>query len=203
MNRALTNIPLFPLSGHVLPGGVMRLRIFEPRYLRMVREVCAQGDDGRVGMCMFNDNGSVEHNTHIHSVATLARVIDFEHRDDGLLGITVEGVEPCEIAAIRVDSDGLRRGDVTIREPWQETPLPASYTHLAERLCQVYSEYPELGECPSDDRLARADWVCQRWLELLPVDAKVKQELLREPCCSRTLDYLAGLIHESEHKSDP
>ena len=133
MNRALTNIPLFPLSGHVLPGGVMRLRIFEPRYLRMVREVCAQGDDGRVGMCMFNDNGSVEHNTHIHSVATLARVIDFEHRDDGLLGITVEGVEPCEITTIRVDSDGLRRGDVTIREPWQETPLPASYTERLDR----------------------------------------------------------------------
>lgn len=203
MNRALNNIPLFPLAGHVLPGGVMRLRIFEPRYLRMVREVCAQGETGRIGMCMFNENGSVEQNTHIHSVATLARVIDFEHRDDGLLGITVEGVEACEIDAISVDSDGLRRGEVRLREAWQPTPLPADYSHLAERLCQVFHEYPELGECPKDDRLARADWVCQRWLELLPVNAKVKQELLQEPCCSRTLDYLAGLIHESENKSDP
>ncbi|WP_258806748.1 LON peptidase substrate-binding domain-containing protein [Pseudidiomarina sp. CB1] len=203
MNRALNNIPLFPLSGHVLPGGVMRLRIFEPRYLRMVREVCAQGDDGRIGMCMFNDKGSVEHNTHIHPVATLTRVIDFEHRDDGLLGITVEGIEPCEITSINVDSDGLRRGAIELLKPWQETPLPSNYSHLAERLCQVYGEYPELGECPKDDRLARADWVCQRWLELLPVNAEVKQELLREPCCSRTLDYLDGLIHESEGKSDP
>lgn len=31
-------IPVFPLNAHILPGGKMRLRIFEPRYLRMVRE---------------------------------------------------------------------------------------------------------------------------------------------------------------------
>lgn len=203
MNRALNDIPLFPLSGHVLPGGIMQLRIFEPRYLRMVREVCAQGDEGRIGMCMFNDKGSIEENTHIHPIATLARVVDFDHREDGLLGITVEGLEPCEITEITVDSDGLRRGQLEIRAPWNPTPLPASYSHLAERLCQVYGEYPELGECPNDERLTRADWICQRWLELLPVDANVKQELIKDPCCTRTLDYLAGLIHESESKSDP
>lgn len=198
MNRVIKNLPLFPLSGHVLPGGTMRLRIFEPRYLRMVRDVCAQGDDGRIGMCMYNEHGSVEQNTHIHPVATLARVIDFEHCDDGLLGITVEGVEACEIKQIKVDEDGLRCGEVEVINQWQETPLEQHHQHLADRLCQVYAEYPELGKCPSDDRLSRADWVCQRWLELLPLNAEVKQELLREPSCEPTLDYLNGLIHESE-----
>lgn len=198
MHRALTNIPLFPLSGHVLPGGVMRLRIFEPRYIRMVREVCAQGDEGRIGMCMFNEHGSIEANSHIHPIATLSRVIDFEHRDDGLLGITVEGVEACQIEDIQADSDGLRRGTVHLIDHWPPTELPAQFQHLAERLCQVYAEYPELGSCPGDDRLGRADWICQRWLELLPVNAETKQELLREPSCERTLDYLSGLINESE-----
>ena len=30
---------LFPLSAHLLPGGIMPLRIFEPRYQRMIAEV--------------------------------------------------------------------------------------------------------------------------------------------------------------------
>ncbi|MDN7124192.1 LON peptidase substrate-binding domain-containing protein [Pseudidiomarina terrestris] len=199
MNPALTNIPLFPLSGHVLPGGTMRLRIFEPRYLRMVREVCAQGDEGRIGMCMFNEHGSVEENTHIYPLATLARVIDFEHRDDGLLGITVEGVEACKINQISVDEDGLRRGQVELAHNWQPTALAEQYQHLAERLCQVYHEYPELGSCPTEDRLRCARWVCQRWLELLPLTADVKQELLNQPSCEPALDYLSGLIQESEN----
>ncbi|RUO62257.1 LON peptidase substrate-binding domain-containing protein [Pseudidiomarina insulisalsae] len=198
MNRVMTNIPLFPLSGHVLPGGTMRLRIFEPRYLRMVREVCAQGEAGRIGMCMFNEQGSVEANTHIHPIATLARVIDFEQRDDGLLGITVEGVSTCEVKDVRVEKDGLRLGEVAVIDHWQTSSLPEDYAHLAERLHQVYQEYPELGECPQDEYLQRADWVCQRWLELLPLNAEVKQDLLRERDCQRALEYLAGLIHESE-----
>lgn len=198
MNRAQTNIPLFPLSGHVLPGGTMRLRIFEPRYLRMVREVCAQGDEGRIGMCMFNEQGTVEKNTHIHSLATLARVIDFEHRDDGLLGITVEGIEACEIKRISVDEDGLRRGEIELVDHWQSTPLAQQYQHLAERLRQVYDEYPELGKCPTDERLNCSEWICQRWLELLPLNAEVKQELLSAPSCQPALDYLNGLIQESE-----
>ncbi|MGQ4275767.1 LON peptidase substrate-binding domain-containing protein [Pseudidiomarina sp. E22-M8] len=198
MNRAITNIPLFPLSGHVLPGGTMRLRIFEPRYVRMVRDVCAQGDEGRIGMCMYNEQGSLEHNTHIHPVATLARIIDFEHRADGLLGITVEGIDAGEIKHISVDDDGLRCGEIEVIPHWQETPLTQQHQHLADRLCQVYAEYPELGKCPTDGRLGRAEWICQRWLELLPLNAEIKQELLREPSCEPALDYLNGLIHESE-----
>lgn len=35
------DIPLFPLSAHLLPGGRMSLRIFEPRYTRMIKQACA------------------------------------------------------------------------------------------------------------------------------------------------------------------
>ncbi|MGL4715609.1 MAG: LON peptidase substrate-binding domain-containing protein, partial [Aeromonas sp.] len=31
-------LALFPLSAHLLPGGIMPLRIFEPRYQRMIAE---------------------------------------------------------------------------------------------------------------------------------------------------------------------
>jgi len=34
-------LPVFPLGSVLYPGGLLPLRIFEPRYLAMVRECCA------------------------------------------------------------------------------------------------------------------------------------------------------------------
>ena len=39
---ATHSLPLFPLKAVLMPGGVMALRVFEPRYLRLVRRALAQ-----------------------------------------------------------------------------------------------------------------------------------------------------------------
>ena len=45
------DLPLFPLSNVLFPGGHLQLRIFEPRYIDLVRE-CAR--TGRAfGVCMI------------------------------------------------------------------------------------------------------------------------------------------------------
>ena len=41
MNTAVSSLPLFPLRSVLFPGGELGLRVFEPRYLRMVRD-CAR-----------------------------------------------------------------------------------------------------------------------------------------------------------------
>jgi uncharacterized protein len=84
------NIPLFPLSAHLLPGGHMALRIFEPRYVRMVKEACA--GNGYFVLCMLNSRGDQTSNEHIFPIGTLCKIVDFDLLDDGLLGINVEGV---------------------------------------------------------------------------------------------------------------
>jgi len=43
-------LALFPLSAHLLPGGIMPLRIFEPRYQRMI----AQAGDQGFALCMLD-----------------------------------------------------------------------------------------------------------------------------------------------------
>lgn len=187
-------VPLFPLSGHVLPGGQMRLRIFEPRYVRMVKEACAQGPNGYIGMCMFNESGHVDDNTHIHRIGTLATVVDFETLPDGLLGITVAGQQLFAIESIETASDGLRVGHVTLFKSWPEHPLQAEYRDLAEQLNAVYHRYPELGAAPGAEQLDSANWVAQRWLEILPVTADTKQTLLNQASCGPALSYLYELV---------
>ena len=49
MSQIIESLPLFPLTVHVLPQGRLPLRIFEARYLRMVRE--SYHREHAFGMC--------------------------------------------------------------------------------------------------------------------------------------------------------
>lgn len=192
------NLPLFPLSGHVLPGGTMRLRIFEPRYLRMVKEACHGNESRPIGVCMLNKQGQVEHNTDIHAIGTAVTIVDFEQLKDGLLGITVAGHGLFEIQSIDAQADGLRVGQVRPLKGWPPQLLAPHDEFLAEQLQEIYQTYPELSVAASDSELQRADWICLRWLELLPISAATKQELLQHDDCSAALNFLRDLVMESK-----
>ena len=47
----LIEMPLFPLASVLFPGGQLQLRIFEPRYLDLVRE-CTRHGTG-FGVCLI------------------------------------------------------------------------------------------------------------------------------------------------------
>ena len=50
-------IPLFPLKTVLFPGGVLPLRIFEPRYLDMVSD-CLKDETG-IGVVLIRDGSEV------------------------------------------------------------------------------------------------------------------------------------------------
>lgn len=202
MTQAQQTMPLFPLSGHVLPGGTMRLRIFEPRYIRMVKEACNGTSCRPIGMCMLNENGDRDLNTHIHPIGTAATIIDFEQLPDGLLGITVAGQHLVRIADIEVQEDGLRVGHTEDVPAWPTEKLTLADKFLAEQLVEIYNTYPELAVAHDDAQLKQADWVCLRWLELIPVSAQTKQELLQAPTADAALTFLRDLVAESEQQNE-
>ena len=82
--------PIFPLGIVVFPGNIQSLQIFEPRYLKMVKE-CLNSDSGFVitlqnpNIDSFKDKG------------TYVKVIDFNNLPNGLLGITVKAINRVEI----------------------------------------------------------------------------------------------------------
>ena len=51
VKSALVDIPLFPLASVLFPGGRLHLRIFEPRYLDLVRECSRHGS--AFGVCLI------------------------------------------------------------------------------------------------------------------------------------------------------
>ena len=56
----MATIPLFPLSNALFPAGVLHLRIFEVRYLDMIRrciEMCIRDRVKRERMNLYYDEG--------------------------------------------------------------------------------------------------------------------------------------------------
>lgn len=185
--------PLFPLSAHLLPGGKMSLRIFEPRYVRMVKE-SLKAQQG-FGVCMLNSKGDKELNQHIYPVGTYAKVVDFDMLDDGLLGITVEGEFLFSIDNIETERDELRVGDVHRIDAWHSDTFPKGVAGaLQERLVQIIASYPELHELYNEPPVSDMSWVVYRWLELLPIKAADKQQLLGQEDPEVVVQFLSSLI---------
>ncbi|ODS12229.1 LON peptidase substrate-binding domain-containing protein [Vibrio scophthalmi] len=187
----MTEVMLFPLGTVVLPEGKMRLRIFEPRYERLVAE--ASKHDGTFGICLFERSEENPRGTLSHT-GCLVKIVDFETLDDGLLGITVVGLKRFALGRIRVDFDGLRFAQVEWLPCWEIQHLSDDKQYLAQQLKRVYTRFPQISalypQCYFDD----ASWVTQRWLELIPVELHHFDFLTDQNDCQQAMDYLSVTI---------
>ena len=188
------NCPLFPLSAHLLPGGKMTLRIFEPRYVRMVKEACANGTGFVV--CMLNANGNKQDNTHIFPIGTYAEVVDFDLHKDGLLSITVLGQTAVSIGEVSAESDGLRTANCQTKSPWCCDVEESDIELMRVRLKEIFSRYEELNTLYDNPRFDDPIWVIHRWLELIPVDPEQKQHFISQQDCRSVLHFLKELVIE-------
>ena len=172
----LVEMPLFPLASVLFPGGQLQLRIFEPRYLDLVRE-CTRHGTG-FGVCLILRGQEVGESAVPAAVGTIARISDFHRDDDGLLGIVAEGGARFRVARSRVRSDGLLRGDVEVWPGEPELQVPVEFALLQtilERLIETMA--PHWRHAPRsayDD----ASWLGFRLAELLPLDTGEQQRML-------------------------
>ncbi|GGD66264.1 ATP-dependent protease [Lacimicrobium alkaliphilum] len=171
----------------------MSLRIFEPRYLRMVKEACA--GNLAFGICMINPHGDKDSNQHIYPMGTHVRVTDFDMLDDGLLGITVEGLDYFWIDSISTDPDGLRVGQCRWLEAWQYDVPVESIVPMKQKLKQIFDQFPDVRNLYQQPHFEDPLWVMFRWLELVPVEASLKQELLHQKDCRKVLNFLTQLVN--------
>ncbi len=170
------DMPLFPLGSVLFPGGFLHLRIFEPRYLALVRECTRHGSP--FGVCLILDG----HETGVPAVpaaiGTLARISDFHREDDGLLGIVAEGGVRFRVARSRVRADGMVRGDAKLWPGEPEVDVPVEFALLQsilERLIETMA--PAWRHTPRSN-YDDASWLGFRLAELLPLDCSEQQRML-------------------------
>lgn len=172
---ATEDIPLFPLNAVLFPGGPLPLRIFEPRYVDMVKDCLRR--ERPFGVLLIREGNEVGGAAATETLGTLARIVDFNLLEDGLLGITGRGEKRFQVREKWRQPDGLNRGCIECLPDTPPRPLPRRYRPLSELLQRVL---PELGafyaDIPQD--FDEAGWVSCRLAEILPLDLQAKQRLL-------------------------
>jgi Lon protease-like protein len=172
---ATAPLPLFPLHTVLFPGGPLALRIFEPRYLDMLRRCMKeQSSFGVVTIFEGAEAGAV---ARLATLGTCARIVDFDPLPDGLLGITCIGLGRVRILRRWQQADGLHLAEVQSLPSAAACELPADLAHLADLLREVL---PRLGTGYAyvDAHFEDAGWVADRWAEILPLQPQDKLALL-------------------------
>jgi Lon protease-like protein len=170
---------LFPLPTVLLPGAALDLRVFEPRYLDLVRD-CGREGSG-FGICLLLADAGGEGSAAAPAAwGTEARIEDFGSGDDGLLTLRVRGCRRFRVQRTRVRSNGLVIGEIQWRELDADDELRPEHALLGLLLERILDQAggEHAGAAPA--RFDDAAWVGWRLAELLPLGDLQRQQLLQE-----------------------
>jgi len=169
-------IPLLPLRTVLFPDGFLPLRIFEQRYLTMVRDCARNNSD--FGVCLILEGEEAIAPVRPATVGTLAEIVDWYTLEDGLLGVSAIGADRFRVQHTQRQADGLMMGQVELMAEPAAQPVPEAYSVLTQVLARfmekVGNQYPSF----TPENLDDATWVGYRLAELLPLAAIEKQQLL-------------------------
>jgi Lon protease-like protein len=189
---SIESLPLFPLQTVLVPGAALGLRVFERRYLDLVREC---GRDGRgFGICLILAGTGAGPPATPAAFGTEARIEDFGSGEDGLLTLQVRGLRRFHVERTRVRDNGLLVADVRWCADDPDDELRPQHGLLATLLQRILEQVggDHAGAAPAcfDD----AAWVGWRLAELLPLEPAQRQGLLQLDDPHARLDRLLALL---------
>ncbi|QOY63245.1 LON peptidase substrate-binding domain-containing protein [Lysobacter sp. H21R4] len=193
IEAAPDTLPLFPLPTVLLPGAPLGLRVFEPRYLDMIRE-CGRNESG-FGVCLIlEDEGDGKARGAAAAYGTEARIEDFDLGEDGLLTLQVRGTRRFRVRDVRIRDNGLQVARIDWCEPEPVSLLSPEHGLLSTLLRGILErfggEYAKADQALFDD----ASWIGWRLAELLPLEDEQRQQLLQIDDPDERLDRLLVLL---------
>jgi Lon protease-like protein len=184
------SIPLFPLSTVIFPEGVLTLKVYETRYLDMVREclrnktpfgVVALYPDNHVNL---NINSSFKSEFPFANVGTVFTIEEADVSCLGLINIKCSGQKTFNIVSAAQAQDGLWIAEVTDvkKEIKMEIPsdLESTKTHLQHIIESLKDKDITELDLPISKpyQLNDCAWVANRWCEILNMPLMQKQRML-------------------------
>jgi len=184
-------IALFPLNTVLFPGGVLPLRVFEARYMDMVRD-CMRAQQP-FGVCLITQGSEVGQPAQTEAVGCLAHIGDWDMQQLGVLNIRCRGGQRFRILDRSVEPSGLQRAEVELLDEDEDRPLAAEHAPCADLLRRIIDDLRNQaaareaeGRAAVDARLPfdppflldSSTWVGNRICEVLPVPLKAKQKLM-------------------------
>ena len=193
-DKEINIYPVFPLSINVLPGAYLPLQIFEPRYLDMVKNSLAKEEGFCIALIKDDEETHAKESPNLHEVATYVEIVDFNQLQNGLLGITVKGLNKVKILDKWKQDDELLIANISklkeFEEDFSEDP---SYKEIWSMLIEI-SNHPEVKKLNLEIDLKNAINVSYILGSLLPLSPTEKQTMLELESSTEKLDYLKSII---------
>ena len=196
----LEKLALFPLRAVVFPGTRLPLRIFERRYVDLVR-TCLREDRG-FGIPPIRHGNEAGVPATPWPCGTLVRISDFSQGNDGLLNIEVEGVRRFRLDGQAPGSDGVLIGEVSwLEAAAQETPGPP-----VDDLREVLALLTPAAPLAEPLETLAGEHLVYRLLERLPIPVELQVDILltesvrdQQALCREALARLLGQRRPEAH----
>lgn len=191
-------LPIFPLSTVLVPGGRLPLRIFEPRYVRLLHDLLEAPDrDPEFGVVAIRSGHEVGPDSvaDLYGIGCVARVYRVDAVGDGTFQILTRGAR-----RFRLDGfvEGAATPYLTGRVSWLTEPAqdPDLLAWKADKVRAGLVEYLSLLPRGAAETAVPADpgELSYRLAELMVLDTGDRQRLLACADVSARLDLGARLL---------
>jgi Lon protease-like protein len=148
-------MPMFPLGSVLLPGAVLPLHVFEPRYRALVDD-CLAAEDHEFGVVLIDRGHEVGGGDVRRATGTVARLVQVAELDGGRFAVVAVGTRRIRVDAW-LDDAPYPRADVV---DWPDTDesdvanggedLADLYRRVAAKVKRITALAVELGDVAGD-----------------------------------------------------
>jgi uncharacterized protein len=203
--------PMFPLGSVLVPGMILPLHVFEPRYRALVRD-CTAGD-GEFGVVLIERGSEVGGGDARTDVGTMARIVQADELPDGRFAVGAVGMRRIRVTAwladepypraevadwpdVDVDGNGDVAGEGAVAPPAATGALVEDVDGLLRRVGALRTELGEPAP-PLDFSLAEDPLIAgYQATALAPLGPLDKQALLAASSVRARLDDVRRLLGE-------
>jgi Lon protease-like protein len=181
-----TWMPLFPLKTVLFPEGILPLKVFETRYIDMVRDCMKQNSP--FGVVLIKSGQEVGTAAEPETVGCLAHITDWDMENLGVMTLLTKGGERFRIIETRILADQRLEARIEMLEADKSTTISDVHVACASALKSVIENIDAKGRAEHGNdfvspfsqppQLDSASWVANRWCEILPIPLKARQKLL-------------------------
>lgn len=198
-------LPLFPLDVVICPGGMISLKIFETRYMDMVR-ACIKNNSMFVIVAVLPD-GVTDSDGYLSfaHIGTTVKIVDGDVDVDttGLMMIQCVGINRVKVESFYQQPDGLVIG--VIEDIPNDLPMsiPKDLEFSKQKLIQLLESWNQNNIVTVPKPVSEpyyyesASWVANRWVELLDLPLLEKQRLMQLDCSITRLELIQDILEEN------
>lgn len=196
--------PMFPLGLVLLPGTVLPLHVFEPRYRALVQE-CLGREPAEFGITLIERGTEVGGGDQRSDIGTMARIVQVAALPEGRFALVTVGTERIRVTTWLEDDPYPQ----AIVEPWPDIDAELRSTERLElhvaatsaRVRRATALALELGDQVADPGSELADdpvLATFQLAHLAPLGPWDRQRLLRVPGAIERLDVLDEILDDVE-----